>query len=302
MYKWFKIVASGLVLLAMLGYVALHMVAPLAITQPPRVRSSLTPTKLGLKSDSLKIVATDSIALDAYWISTEHETSKGVIILVHGIGGCKEQHLYLARELAEQGVESLLIDGRAHGRSEGVHCTYGYKEKYDIATAIDTIVMRRPGTRLGVWGHSLGGAIAIQALAMDDRLDFGIVESTFTELDEIVYDYKRRLTRGLGVRFIADYVLGRAGRMGDFDPDQVKPIESVKLIDVPMFIGHGDADEHISVQYGIGLYDSLTTTDKELYIVEGGGHINLLHTGGKKYKERIFGFIQRNLDPQQSQE
>ena len=302
MYKWFKIFASGLVLLAILGFVAIHMVAPIAITQPPKVKSKLTPMDLGLKSDSLKIITTDSIALDAYWVSTEIDMAKGVIILIHGIGGCKEQYLFTARDLAEQGVETLLLDSRAHGKSEGAYCTYGYKEKHDIAAVIDSIVLRRPGSILGIWGNSLGGAIAIQALAMDERLDFGIVESTFTELDEIVFDYKRRLSKGLGLRFVADYVLGRAGQLADFDPDQVKPVESVKLIDVPMFIGHGDADEHIAVKYGIALYDNLKTTDKELYIVEGGGHNNLIRTGGQEYKDHIFSFIHRNLDSQQSQE
>jgi len=274
MRKWLKILASVLVLLLILFYVALYMVVPITITQPRRVRS-------------LQLMSYDSIMLDGYWIDAETDSSKGVMILLHGIGDCKEHFLPLTKELANIGLESVVFDGRAHGQSEGDYVTYGYKEKQDISAIVNLILSRNPQTKIGIWGNSLGGAIAIQALERDFRIDFGIIESTFTELDDIVYDYSNRLSGGLSRRFISDYTLKRAGELAGFDPDEVKPIESVKNIDIPIFIGHGETDENISVEYAKDLYNNLRSADKELKI------------GGQDYESSVFEFIERNFGDQE---
>jgi len=118
-------------------------------------------------------------------------------------------------------------------------------------------------------------------------------------LDDIVYDYSNRLSGGLSRRFISDYTLKRAGELADFDPDEVKPIESVKNIDIPIFIGHGETDENISVEYAKDLYNNLRSADKELYIVPGAGHFNLMKIGGQDYESSVFEFIERNFGDQE---
>ena len=61
------------------------------------------------------------------------------MILVHGIGGCKESFLSLANRLANQGIASVLFDNRAHGQSGGQYSTYGFYEKKDISRIIDIL-------------------------------------------------------------------------------------------------------------------------------------------------------------------
>jgi len=299
MRKWLKILASVLVLLLILFYVALYMVVPITITQPRRVSNNLSPEHLNLASESLRWMSFDSIQLDGYWIDSTIDSSKGVMILIHGIGGCKEHFLPVSNKLAHMGIESVIFDSRAHGNSEGDYCTYGYKERRDISVIVDSILTREAQTKIGIWGNSLGGAIALQSLERDKRINFGIIESTFAELDDIVYDYKDRLTGGFGVRVISEYALNRAGELADFDPYEVKPIESVKNIDVPIFIGHGEADENISVKYAKDLYNNLRSADKELYIVPVAGHFNLMKIGGQDYENSVFEFIERNFGDQE---
>jgi hypothetical protein len=266
------------------------------ILQPPRISGPISPDSLGLSAEHLRIQTDDHVELDGYWVKTKKDTVRGLIILVHGIGGCKEHWLGLSKELAEGGIETIVFDGRAHGKSGGEFCTYGYKEKYDIMKIIDRVQAANPALRIGIWGNSLGGAIAIQALATDNRISFGVIESTFAELDKIVDDYLTRSLHGVRLRFVSDYGLKRAGQLADFNPDEVKPIESVKKISQPMFIAHGDADTNISVEYGKQLFEQLRSTDKELVIVAGAGHFDLAAKGGEAYKRSLFKFIERNVE------
>ncbi|MEO1713439.1 MAG: alpha/beta fold hydrolase, partial [Bacteroidota bacterium] len=211
-----------LLILAILGFVvgflALHLWGPVFITQPGRAYADIGPKDFQLKAKDLTILTKDELALNAYWVESEWEESRGVIIMIHGIGGCKEAFLPLAQALSRQGIESFLFDGRAHGQSEGEYCTYGAKEKEDVQRIIDRIQHEKPGLPIGVWGNSLGGCIAIQALEQDERLAFGIIESTFSDLSQIVYDYGNRLLGGWAPRPLTNYALWRAGRVADFDP------------------------------------------------------------------------------------
>ena len=51
----------------------------------------------------------------------------------------KNNFLGLGKELSKKGIESIVFDGRAHGKSGGEFCTYGFKEKKDIAQIVDKI-------------------------------------------------------------------------------------------------------------------------------------------------------------------
>jgi len=284
-----------IILLLAFMFVGVHSIAPYAVLQPQRVHLDKTPKDLGLESDEWIIEVENNIKLNGYWVKTDALTPKSVVIFVHGIGGCKEHFLELAAELSEQGIESVLFDLRAHGESGGEYTTYGYDEKKDVKKIVDYIKNKAPNVKIGIWGNSLGGAIAIQALEYDNRLEFGIIESTFTSLNQIVYDYKKRYLKGIGVKFLSDYVLKRAGYIGGFNPNEVKPLNSVKQIEQPTLIAHGDSDENISYTYGKQLYDNLATPEKTFVLVKGGGHLNMFEKGGEDYKNKIMNFINLHL-------
>ncbi len=281
--------------LVLLAFVGLHKIAPYAIISPYRVNEDLSPTDLGLESEVLTLSGVDDVPLKGYWVKSKQDTAKGIIISLHGIGSCKEHGLPLAKHLAEQGIETIVFDGRGHGESGGKYNTYGFYEKLDVSNIMDYIKARKPEAKVGIWGNSLGGAIALQALAIDQRIEFGVIESTFTDMRLIVHDYAKRLMGGISLRFASNYALWRASKIANFDPNKVKPIISVQSIKQPVLIAHGDADENISVEYGKQLFENLKSTDKELVIVEGGGHAGLFQQGGEAYAEKLWTFIARNL-------
>lgn len=290
-----KFIITGILLLLILGFIGVNNIAPYAIVQPPRINEPIKPQDLGLESEPLNLRTSDGVELSGYWIKSGVDTSRGIIILIHGIGGCKEHALNLTKELSQKGIESIIFDGRAHGESGGEFCTYGFKEKKDISQIIDKIKKRNPNLPIGIWGNSLGGAIAIQTMEFDPRINFGIIESTFTELPQIVFDYKKRILKGFGVRNLSDYALKRAGKIADFDPEKIQPIQSVKNIEQPVFMAHGAADKNIFAKYGKALFNNLKSEDKVFTLVEGAGHFDIYDKGGMEYKNKIMGFIERNL-------
>jgi alpha-beta hydrolase superfamily lysophospholipase len=293
--KLLKISIVLLFVIGIIGYILTIHVAPYAIIQPQRSNYNLTPAQLKLKSETLTIISQDSIALKGYFIQPKDQEAKAMMILVHGIGGSKGHFLNLADNLATLGIASAVFDNRAHGESGGQYCTYGFHEKKDIAAIVDEIKKRNPNLKVGIWGNSLGGAIAIQALEYDKRIEFGIIESTFAELSQIVYDYKKRMLGGFGLRFVSDAALREAGNIANFNPDEVKPIESVKNIQQPMFFAHGDQDKRIHYSYGKQLFENTASTEKMFTLVKGAKHVNVGEIGGVEYYKKWLHFIQQQL-------
>ncbi len=243
----------------------------------------------------MQFITKDSLTLKASYVIPEGNNPDATIICLHGIGGNRLQYLSTAKKLAEKNIATVLLDLRAHGLSEGDYITYGYYEKQDVIVIVDTLLARGVTTPIGVWGNSLGGAIALQSLALDSRLDFGIVESTFINMNQVVYDYQERYSYGLSLPFLCDISLDAADDMANFDHEEVAPLESVKKIEQPLLIAHGTADERIPIAYGEQLFDSLASEVKVFYPVEGAGHKNLKSVGGDAYYDRVFEFIEKEV-------
>lgn len=282
-----------LILLCIATFLLATHVLPYAILQPQRLHLDIDPNTVSTNHTAIRIPIHEVDSLRGFLFEPVDVKPKATLILVHGIGGAKEHFFSLASNLTKDGYSALVIDNRAHGDSDGEYVTYGYKEKEDISLLVDFLKERAPSLKVGIWGSSMGGAIAIQAMENDERIDFGIVESTFINLEQIVYDYQKRYTAGIGLRFLTDYVLECAGVIAAFDPKMVSPENAVKSIEQPMFLAHGDKDARIKHEYGKQLFENLAAKDKTFELVKGAGHLNLGEIGGEEYYIKVVDFIKR---------
>jgi len=289
--KFIKIILFLFIVLGIGSLIISKYVLPYAIIKPPRVSGNISPLDLKLNFTDINVITKDSISIKGYWVKTDSIPPKSIIICVHGIGGCKTHFLNFSKNLAAIGIESILIDSRAHGKSGGQFCTYGYKEKVDISEIVDFVKEKNDSVPIGIYGNSMGGAIAIQALEYDSRIEFGVIESTFTNLETIVYDYQKSYTYGLGLKPLCNIALNTAGKLAKFNPNLVSPITSVKQISQPIIIAHGKKDKRIKFEYGKLLYDNLKSTDKKFIAIKDAGHIDLSEKGGENYKKEIKEFL-----------
>jgi len=239
-----------------------------------------------------QVTTQDDFNLECNLIYTQRTKQKGTIILVHGIRAYKEHFLLLASFLAKQGYNSVLIDLRAHGKSDGKYCTFGYYEKNDLKILVDSVFsFKNVSRRIGIWGQSLGGAIAIQALENDKRLQFGIIESTFSEFKTTVKDYFNYHVE-INISFLVNYLISRAEFIGDFDVDKIKPSGSVKNISQPVLMVHGKMDKRINISYARENYKNLKSSNKKFIEYPNANHLNVWKQEGDLYFKKVLRFIE----------
>lgn len=275
-------------------YVAATYVLPYAIVQPPRRTSPQTPEQFGFVAEQFRLPVADGIELDALFAPAA-VPPRANLIMLHGVGSCKEVYLGLLPDLLAMGYNVLLWDQRAHGRSGGDYLTYGYHEKHDVSLAIDWLERRHAALPTGIYGNSMGGAVAIQSMAYNPGISFGLIESTFTDLPSVSQAYGRRLS-GLPLpRWFSDYVLRRAGELAGFDPFAVRPVDAARRVGQPILHIHGDADGNIAFSNAKTIFEAYASRDKSLYVVPAGDHADLWDKGGDGYRETWYGFLRRMI-------
>ncbi len=307
MRKLFTIPAVLIVLLASVWYIAdksmkdyfaYSTIRPARVTKDQLMTEhpdDIDPAKKGMRYSDFNITVEDTIHLKGWFIYAASKPAKGTMILMHGISSCKNMMLPLAKELTEQGYNCICYDSRANGESGGLNCTFGFYEKHDVSRYIDSAIARYPhAAPFGIMGHSLGAAVALQAMAIDKRIVCGIAESPFADLRSTTRDYFARMVH-MRLDFIPDRALMFSEKIAGFSADSVCPAIAAKQISQPVMVIHGTSDERIDFKYGKLDFDNIASTHKFWYPVAGGKHSNLATAGGKKLDDKIKSFLGQYL-------
>jgi len=294
------------VLLFLIGIsLVLFVIGPGMLLRPQRRTISyyrgrtdlLHPDDLGGPHEELTMKSYDGLNLSC-WLIRAQGTPRGTIIHLHGVSECKIVGLPLARRLRDHGYNVFLYDSRRHGDSEGMFCTYGFYEKHDASVLLTRLQNRSDLAlgRIGLFGSSMGAAVAIQVAALDKRISAVIAESGFATLRTIFDDYQRRMIK-LPWHYLRNMVIVRSERMAHFKASSVSPMDSVRDVHVPIYIFHGTEDRLIKCEYSEQLFAN-TGEPKTLWLIRGADHSNIAEVGGEEYYKRILEFYDRALGEQ----
>jgi pimeloyl-ACP methyl ester carboxylesterase len=203
------------------------------------------------------------------WLFQPGAAGPGVVVVyLHGISDNRQSGLGVAHRLLPRGYAVLAFDARAHGRSGGEACSYGYHERHDVSRALDAL----GGPRAVLLGHSLGAAVALQAAAVDPRIEAVVAVSTFSDLRSIVEERARWFL--LPPRYVTS-ALARAGELGRFPPEEASPVLSAARVRVPVLLLHGAADAKTPPHHSQRVAAALGGP-KRLVLLPGVGHDEIL--------------------------
>ena len=152
-----------------------------------------------------------AVSLDATLLTTDPGAARPAVVLAHGLGGTKADSLPTARSLARDGYAVLVYTARGFGASGGlVHLDDPAYEGRDAVAMVDALAARpeveRAGTDpvLGFAGASYGGAVALEAAALDPRIDAVVPAFTYADLTSALVPQHQ--------------VVGGSGSLGDVTP------------------------------------------------------------------------------------
>lgn len=207
------------------------------------------------------------------------------ILLLHGHGSRKEHHLAIAERFCAAGFTCLIPDLPGHGEHPHQIATFGKKE---VPLLIDfTNHVRREHQlpdRIGLFGLSQGGAIALQLAAHSSENYHSVSTiSAFADLATTVKHTAARKSPALAA-LVPVVQLNLAVRHG-LALEEISPAQSAAKITIPAFIIHGQDDTFVPPHNAQVIFQNLPKKQRRLRLVPDAGHGNVLAEGELIYAD-----------------
>lgn len=254
--------------------------------RPPKILSSLTPRDLGLDYEEVSFQTEDGLKLRGWYIPSKKKSLK-TLVLLHGYPADKG-NILPATSFLQEDFNLLLFDFRYLGQSEGRYSTAGIDEVKDLLAAIG-FLKNRGVQKVGVWGFSMGGAVALMGLKKAPEIQAVVSESSYASLSEMA----PRLFRIPGLRHILGYLVEFWAKIIlGIDIRSDSPLQSVRQTTVPILLIHSSADTVIPFRHAQLLREALADNPQaEFWFKEGYAHGQL----GTEYQNRLRDFFDKNL-------
>ena len=282
--------------------IILFIIGPTLLLRPRRRMAEFyralglptTPSEAELPYEEINVITDEGFKLNS-WLIKAQQPVKGTVLYLHGVADCKIDGIQLSKLLHDNHFNVFLYDSRRHGNSDGKFCTYGFYEKYDVLRVIDYLVSRTDIAlgKIGIFGTSMGAAIALQATVIDKRIASVVSENSFATLRSIFDDYQRRMVQ-LPFHFLRNIVIVRSELMAQFKATDVSPLDAVRNARIPILFIYGEKDQLIKHEYSVTLFEN-ATGPKELFAIKNAAHNNTWEIAGEKYEQKLLDFFERTL-------
>jgi pimeloyl-ACP methyl ester carboxylesterase len=262
-------------------FVALSLVSFWLAVRPPRMTIPLTPADVKLTVEEIVIPTADGLRLSA-WLAPR--PGAPAIVLLHGYPAEKADMLPLAAALARR-FTVLLVDLRYFGRSEGRATTLGFRERDDLRRVVD-VLAARGFDRVGVFGFSLGGAIAITAAAEEPRIGAVAAYSPFADLRALAHELYAWMGP-LRYPFVGLMRLWTWLFLGA-DVTVFPPAAAAARLTIPVYLIASRDDEQIPFRHAERLRDALAANPRAEFEFMDRGRHGMLAPDVEERLERFF--------------
>lgn len=214
----------------------------------------------------------EPVRLHGLWQPADQAETAPIALYLHGARWDVANSAFRIRELQSLGFSVLAIDYRGFGKSAAPYPTETYAYE-DALAAWQWLASQYPQKPRYIYGHSLGGAIAIDLASKVSDESGIVVEGTFTSIPDVFSTFK------WGWLPITPIITQR-----------FQSIDKVHKIGSPILVIHGSNDRLILPTLGQKLYNA-AAEPKRFILIEGGTHRSTQKVGSEQLKEAMVEFF-----------
>lgn len=243
------------------------------------------------QQDEVWITSEDGLKLHGTFFS--NGLSKKVVLCFHGYTSeGMNDYSTLAKFYLEQGFCLLIVDERAHGKSEGTYIGFGCLDRQDAKLWIDYAIERLgEDCQILLHGDSMGAATVLMTtgLKLPKQVKAAISDCAFTSAWDVFSAVLKNMYHlpPFPIMQIANQMVKKKA---GYELDECNARNEVKKAEVPILFIHGDSDTFVPCDMVYELYEACAS-DKKLLIIEGAGHVEACYKNPEKYEEAIRSFI-----------
>jgi uncharacterized protein len=235
-----------------------------------------------------------------------------VVILVHGyypldVYQTGNGTRLAADYLADRGFMTLSPDLRSHAGSDVAPNVFRAGHVIDTLHLIplaQQLPSARPG-KVGLWGHSNGGAIAAKVMTVSDQIGAALIyaPASLTIAEDYQFRLERRAARGNQPPGVRSGVIDTIDIEFPVKPDQgtdlyqrLSPLPYLQYATMPIQIHWGTNDEIVPRNWPGDLYDGLVAAGQPVEFFEYPGQPHSFQgQGNALYLERMVEFFRQHV-------
>ena len=245
-------------------------------------------------AQNVYITSGDGLKLHARWVPAVNP--RGTVIFAHGYRSSPLLDFGLALSFYyAHGLNILLPDQRAHGKSEGRIITFGVMESNDMESWISYHNKQFGALPVLLSGLSMGASTMLYLADRDLSANVkGIIaDCGFTSPHEILASVFRDVIHLWATPTI--YVTELCARcFGHFSLWQRDTRNSLASARIPVLMVHGKADDFVPCEMTIQGYQACTGP-KQMFLVDGAEHGVSFLVETERYTQLIETFLADNL-------
>ena len=215
-----------------------------------------------------------------------------VQIEFHGWRGSAIRDFCGGDKLARQrGMNTLLVDQRAHGKSGGRTITFGLRERFDCLAWCRYAAERFPGVPITLAGVSMGATTVLMAAGLDlpEQVRGVIADSPYSSPVDII----KKVCGDAHLPPKLVYPLIRLGArlFGGFDLAETTAAREIKEARIPILIIHGEDDRFVPCDMSREIFDACPAR-KMRVTFPGAGHGLSYIADPEGYRQAVAQFLE----------
>ncbi len=234
------------------------------------------PHELGLSYDLVNFPSSNGKKLCGLYFKSDTHPAKGVIVHFHGNYGNVSHHFGQSTFLMQYGFDVFIFDYQGYGASEGKSTPQRTVEDGRAAIRYLQSSTASANLPIGLFGQSIGAAIATVVAAENPEACAVVLEAGFSSYKAILKDVLKRSWLLKPFAYFVPRMIAQRG---------LDPIDFIgRVAPRPVFIIHGDRDKTIPFWMGEELFRN-AREPKKLWKVPDADHLQCKTRQSKKYEQ-----------------
>lgn len=245
-------------------------------------------------TEETQIISKDGLKLVGYERKISPQT-KNWVIAVHGYTGRGSDMVQYIKQFEKLGFNSLIIDLRSHGKSEGKYIGMGWLDHYDLELWIEKIIQENKNCKIILYGISMGAATVTMATGdtLPGNVKLCIADCGYSSVwDEFKVHLKKLFhIPAFPILHIANIM---SKLIVGYSFKEASSIEQVKKSKIPTLFIHGCQDKFVPYEMLDKIYNN-AGCKKEKLEIEGAKHAESSNIDAEKYWKSIRKFVNENI-------
>jgi alpha-beta hydrolase superfamily lysophospholipase len=229
----------------------------------------------------------DNLSIDT-WYSVM-PSSRKCIIMFHGYSSNKSIMTAEAFRYRSWGYNVLMVDLRAHGKSQGTATSFGYKETEEVKKAFD-FAKEQGNHYIILYGVSMGAVLVMKAVAEHLVVPSAVIaDMPFGSLHDHL-KARARVT-GFASEPFAFFTTLWIGIESGFNGFSLNVCDYAKGVTCPILLQWGERDRFVTAKETESIYQCLASSKKKLVVYAEADHDSYLQSDPILWEKEVGSFL-----------